>query len=108
MRLFSDLVVRTRVNRGAKLLDERGPTDWRLRVDLDELDMWSDCVLAQVYRSEPGYGNGYDRGLQALGLGVHGSVTLGVHGSVTHGFLPSTPSARRLTAEWKRQLRGET
>lgn len=51
-----------RVQRGAKLLDEKSP-GWAAKVALDRLDMFSDCgcVLGQIYGL-------YSRGLDALGL----------------------------------------
>lgn len=41
------------VARGIALLDERGPTDWRKRINLDTLDVGSleNCILGQLYGS---------------------------------------------------------
>lgn len=36
------------------LLDKHGPENWRDRIDLTRLNMWSwrDCILGQVYEDE--------------------------------------------------------
>lgn len=51
------------VARGMALLDERGPTNWRKRINLNTLDVSTgeDCILGQVY-------GWYPDGLDALGI----------------------------------------
>jgi hypothetical protein len=55
--------VRDAVRRGAALLDERGPSDWRDKIDVSTLHMRkpSLCVLGQVYGC-------YTIGLARLGV----------------------------------------
>lgn len=44
-------MIRERVRRGIAMLDNKGPRDWRYKIDLGTLDMISSkrCVLGQVY-----------------------------------------------------------
>lgn len=67
MRLNKEAVAR--VERGAALLDEKGPDGWRDRIDLDRLNMsdTSWCVLGQVYSGVTTWG-GYGEGLRVLGV----------------------------------------
>lgn len=48
--------------RGAALLDAKGPAGWPDRVALSDLNMMNvhRCVLGQVYRDEPAAGPGWD------------------------------------------------
>jgi hypothetical protein len=83
MRLNKEAVAR--VERGAALLDEKGPEDWYLKVNLDNFDMGdgSRCVIGQVYRGrEDGFGR-YGLGLSQLGLRLEGG---GTRGPAWHGF----------------------
>lgn len=45
--------IRSSVQRGAELLDQKGVKDWYSKVDLDTLQMYSlaNCVLGQLYGS---------------------------------------------------------
>lgn len=54
--------LRVRIERGAKLLDERAP-GWRSRIDLETLDMRDGacCILGQVYLD-------YSTGITSLDL----------------------------------------
>lgn len=58
--LDSPLSAEQRVANGAAWFDERGPSDWRTRIDPDALDVESeyDCPLGQVYGSY--FGAPYD------------------------------------------------
>ena len=59
---------------GIALLDERGPADWRSKIDLNVLDMASSstCVLGQLYGS-------YVMGQNPLGL-------MSVQAAIRSGF----------------------
>jgi hypothetical protein len=55
--------INERVQAGIALLDEKGPADWRERIDFATLNLQSrrNCVLGQIY----GY---YNDGLRELGV----------------------------------------
>jgi hypothetical protein len=57
------------IRRGAALLDERGPIDWRTRIDLDRLNVQSVyyCVVGQVFTTRFGMFDAWDNGLVQLG-----------------------------------------
>jgi hypothetical protein len=78
-----------RVAAGAALLDERGPDDWRDKIDLDTLDVFSftDCVLGQLYGR-------YNSGKDALDIWE----------GMSYGFDDSKGHHVKLTAAWKRYL----
>lgn len=82
-----------RASKGAALLDRRGPTDWALRVRLDDFDVSraSLCVLAQVYGE---YGTGTRR------LGVFGGT--GAHDSGFDSYLWFSPLLNRA---WQKEIR---
>lgn len=42
------------IDRGIQLLDEKGPKDWRARINKDTLSMCSgtQCILGQVYSTD--------------------------------------------------------
>ena len=80
-----------RVAKGAAFLDEREP-GWDERIDLDRLDIDSNCrcILGQLHDKS------YATGRRALGLRGHG---------VGLGFYPSaSDSPHALTAEWERVI----
>lgn len=62
-------LARRRAKRGAKLLDEKGPLDWRQRLDPAALNVGSGswCPVAQAYTPEAPE-NPYSYGLRQLGL----------------------------------------
>lgn len=110
-----------RVRRGAALLDRRGPTDWRDRLDHDALDQrWCHtCVVGQAYRDEfdldeydgddedRGY-DAYDHGVAAL-LGVDDYAPIHVSELIAHGFEePTGGDFDALTAAWLDHLRSTT
>lgn len=81
---------RERVQRGIALLDERGPKDWRRRVDVATLDVcnpWR-CVIGQVY-------GGYASGLAVLEL---------VEPGEDYGFDCRRDEAAELNAAWRAAL----
>lgn len=83
-------VYRNSIRKGIRLLDERGPEDWRGQINLNELNIGCSysCVLGQVYGY---YGTGMDS------LGIYG------WNAKTYGF--DTPfSHRSLTRYWKDEL----
>lgn len=92
--------IKSRVQRGAKLLDERSP-GWVYKVKIKELDIGSEChcVLGQVY-------GGYLVGLEAVGVaGAFGP-------DATHGFdvdmetnQPYEVQYVKLTKHWKNEIR---
>lgn len=80
--------LRTRIERGAKLLDERVP-GWRERIDLDRLDMGNSlhCILGQCFGS-------YFDGLRTLDLSTDSA----------YGFLgPGTAAWREYLTEAKEE-----
>jgi hypothetical protein len=84
MRLNKEAVAR--VERGAELLDQKGPPDWRDKINLDNFDMGdgSRCVIGQVYRGqEAAFFGRYGYGLGRLGLRLEGG---GTRGPAWHGF----------------------
>jgi len=107
----------TRVRKGIKLLDAKGPKDWRKKVKLDELDMWNCSVLNYVYADYAEYPCTSETlltvAMQSLGLTNHADL-------VKHGFclpkvgydqdnrtepdLATQDELRILTDEWKRQI----
>lgn len=107
-----------RVRRGAALLDERGPADWRDRLDRDALDLrWCHtCVVGQVYRDEfdldeydgddedRGY-DAYDHGVTAL-LSVDDYALIHIDQLIAHGFEELTGGDYdALTTAWLDHLR---
>lgn len=58
------------VERGMRLLDERGPESWRDRIDLQTLQIEGTqrCVLGQLY-------GGFNRGLAELGVSYEPDVS---------------------------------
>lgn len=81
------------VDAGIKLLDEKGPSDWRQRIDIRILDIDDDelCVLAQVFGSFM-----YTENLNRLGLENDGRP----YGFCAYRMDEWEP----LTNEWKRRL----
>ena len=99
--------LRTRIERGAKLLDERAP-GWRERIDLDRLDMGGcfDCVLGQLF-------GGYSTGADALGLHLPTDSSLGFDVDAMEQYPRRRPTGvtswrreahNRLTAAWREFL----
>ena len=80
------------VPRGVALLDEKGPSDWRSKIDPAKLRMFSfhGCVLGQLY------GN-FFIGKDALGIpdGVDGCL---------YGFDSAKHPVGTVQAEWERVL----
>lgn len=110
-----------RVRRGAALLDQRGPADWRDRLDHDVLDQrWCHtCVVGQAYRDEfdldeydgddedRGY-DAYDHGVAAL-LRAERFAPIHVSELIAHGFEePTGGDFDALTAAWLDHLRSTT
>lgn len=93
---------RTRVLKGAALLDARPskvPADWRVKIDLDSLDLGSVqyCILGQLF-------DGYDNGLDALGLRDNDTVATD-HGFVSgYGTIDEWVSSAELGQAWKNYL----
>jgi hypothetical protein len=98
--------IRRRVARGAKLLDEKGPANWRktLLLHLSELDLNSatSCVLGWAYRNRLGriFISGFTAGMARLGLTAQEAES--------YGFLVCelrvTDEYDYLTAAWIRRL----
>lgn len=93
---------RTRVLKGAALLDARPskvPADWRVKIDLDSLDMGSVqyCILGQLF-------SGYDKGLDALGITADGEVATD-HGFVSgYATVDEWVSSPELKTAWRNYL----
>lgn len=89
---FNEDDVREAVSKGIALLDEHGPSDWRLKVDLSILDMdnMQYCILGQVYR-------GFPVGLHILAEKANFSVR-------EFGFDGPFAWLEACGEEWKRQL----
>lgn len=86
-----------RVQRGIALLDEKGPSDWRSRIDLTTLDIDDAtlCILAQLYGD-------YHTGCEAIGI----ADDLGAAAEEA-GFMPlcdPPEHAECLTQAWKGAL----
>jgi hypothetical protein len=96
-------VLAERVARGARLLDERGPADWRDRVDARTLKMSSGygCVLGQLYGELGSDSSGFKIGLGQLGLNDRKGAT--EHG-FTFAYGAVAPDWDRLTIAWQRRL----
>lgn len=93
---------RTRVLKGAALLDARPskvPADWRKRIDLHSLDLGSVqyCILGQLF-------NGYDKGLDALGLSSSGSTATDCGFVSGYGTVDEWVSSPELKAAWRNYL----
>lgn len=101
-----------RVRRGAALLDQRGPADWRDRVDVDRLNLrWMDtCVLGQVYTGHVESYYGYDVGLDALDApGDADGAVARDDWAQRHGFEePTDGNYDALTRAWVDYLTTET
>jgi hypothetical protein len=86
-----------RVARGMKLLDKKGPKNWRAQVDLNRLNMShaDRCVLGQVY-------GGFWNGLSRLGLRSEAAEQK----VARHGFAAWDEPfySLDLDAAWKRAL----
>lgn len=94
------------VRRGAALLDERGPADWRDQINSDRLNLGSihDCVLGQVYyfvdRYEP-----FDAGLKRLGAPMDdGNNDVELDWTFDHGFDDPDNGYHALTEAWRAYL----
>jgi hypothetical protein len=82
------------VDAGIALLDEKGPKDWRDKLDLSTLDVVDPqkCILKQIYGR---YGIGCDV------LGILHSYQYGFEVPLRHEF---RAYATALQAEWVRRL----
>jgi hypothetical protein len=76
----------------AEVLDEKGPEDWRERIDPSTLEVasCSECVLGQIF-------GGYHLGLKALDIGPH-HYRMRAFSGITH---------RAMTAAWLNYLAEE-
>lgn len=99
------------VRRGAVLLDERGPADWRALVDVAALSAQSTyvCVVGQVFTPRFGQHDAWEDGLIALGVPSYDDDVDGHRDWIAaHGFdIPSDSPYHRyddLTAAWRRYL----
>jgi hypothetical protein len=95
---------REAVKRGAALLDEKGPADWRSQIDLDALDMERGhlCILGQLYRRHDDDMNGYMIGVRKLFPTVIDSRSVsGVHG---YHSLSHSHSLGELRLAWRELL----
>ena len=85
------------IRKGSSLLDEKMP-GWHNKINLDELSMAGNCILAQLYATDKYPSGGYQVGMAALGLEWEMVIN--------HGFTV-TPGVYRdadmkiLTDEWK-------
>ena len=80
------------VQAGIELLDRDKP-DWRASVDVANLDMWTNCIIDQVY--------GKDSFISTLErLGIRGRAgKFGFNFDAEHNI-----STKDLVSEWKRRL----
>lgn len=92
-----------RVAAGIKLLDKKGPADWRSRVKTETLDILcgDNCILGQIYAvpPPPEHTNGFGVGQETLGIDLCDVWK--------YGFIPSpsiTEDNAALIAEWTRRL----
>lgn len=76
------------IRRGVELLDSKSP-GWRSKIDIPNLDMFSNCIMHQLYGKFIG-------GAQELGINR-------AHEAENYG-LDTRSSYKLLTAEWKAYL----
>lgn len=88
--------LRTRVLRGATLLDERGPAGWRERLDLVTLDVFDVdlCVIGQLYPEHTFEG-------ATLRLGAPTGTVRWTQWCVDHGFTASSLTVAGVTRQWR-------
>lgn len=84
MKLRRYKSITARIRQGIKLLDEKGPSNWRRRVNLRTLDLGvptgdCGCVLAQVF------GN-YGEGCRALGITLDNTTEASAASAAFTGF----------------------
>lgn len=117
--------MRARVRVGIELLDDRGPKDWRDRIDLSILDLlhYTTCILGQVYAADaqrlnsiprandpvsPYLATGYDVGIDQLGLSRHDTYLCGFTNDDPDNddvSLNEAEGYRDLTEAWREALR---
>lgn len=86
--------IQARVREGIRLLDARGPEDWRARLDAERLDIFDpgNCVLGQLF-------DGYTEGMKALDI-PHSRAP--IYGFTCH---VGVCDCRELTEAWQAALR---
>jgi hypothetical protein len=96
------------IERGARLLDEHGPADWRDRINTGTLDLSNmhECVLGQTFSDAWWYGgssvrNPFEHGMHALG-GPTAEKDETIRWGARFGFaLIYIEYYSELTAEWR-------
>ena len=103
----------TRVRKGIKLLDAKGPRDWRAKIQIDDVDMWKVNVLDQIYgpytRGEKAHYTGFMKAMHKLNLSPDDMIKYGfcvptANTDTAAGELKAIDDHAILAAEWKRQL----
>lgn len=91
------------IERGARLLDERGPLYWRELLNLDALDVSHPerCVVGQLFNdlNRSYFLNSYDAGIYYLAGPTLRTGRL--WWATQHGFSTASDRYATLTAEWR-------